>query len=97
MNDIPHLIYRVEHHGQKKHVICVQDRWSELEGDLFAEYEVGKTIEREELNVLAPVDPSKIVAVGLNYKDHAGEMNKPLPEVPLIFLKPSTSSFLEFS
>jgi 2-keto-4-pentenoate hydratase/2-oxohepta-3-ene-1,7-dioic acid hydratase in catechol pathway len=37
------------------------------------------------------VVPSKIVAVGLNYKDHAAEMNKALPEEPLIFLKPSTS------
>jgi 2-keto-4-pentenoate hydratase/2-oxohepta-3-ene-1,7-dioic acid hydratase in catechol pathway len=35
--------------------------------------------------------PSKIVAVGLNYKDHAAEMNKALPEEPLIFLKPSTA------
>ena len=36
--------------------------------------------------------PSKIVAVGLNYKDHAAEQGKPLPAEPLIFLKPSTRS-----
>ena len=41
--------------------------------------------------VLAPVLPSKIVCVGLNYKDHAAEQNKPLPAEPLIFIKPSTS------
>ena len=40
---------------------------------------------------LAPVISSKIVAVGLNYKDHAAEMNKALPAEPLIFLKPSTA------
>jgi len=91
MTDIAHLIYRVEHQGQKKHVICIEDRWSELDGDLFTEYQVGQTIEREQFRILAPVTPSKIVAVGLNYKDHAGEMNKSLPEVPLIFLKPSTA------
>ena len=41
--------------------------------------------------VLAPVEPSKIVAVGLNYHDHAQEMKKPLPASPLIFIKPSTA------
>ncbi len=91
MKDTAHFIYRVEHQGQKKHVICIGDTWSELDGDLFAEYQVGQTIEREQFRILAPVTPSKIVAVGLNYKDHAGEMNKPLPKVPLIFLKPSTA------
>ena len=41
--------------------------------------------------LLAPVEPSKIVAVGLNYKDHAAEQNKPLPAEPMIFIKPSTA------
>ena len=41
--------------------------------------------------MLAPVVPSKIVAVGLNYKAHAAEQGKPLPAEPLIFLKPSTA------
>ena len=35
--------------------------------------------------------PSKIVCVGLNYKDHAAEQNKPLPNEPMIFMKPSTA------
>jgi 2-keto-4-pentenoate hydratase/2-oxohepta-3-ene-1,7-dioic acid hydratase in catechol pathway len=36
----------------------------------------------------APVpDPSKVVAIGLNYKDHAAEQNTPLPTAPLIFAK----------
>lgn len=34
--------------------------------------------------------PSKIIAVGLNYRDHAAEQNKPLPERPLLFSKAST-------
>ena len=38
--------------------------------------------------LLAPTSPSKIVAVGLNYRDHALEMNMPIPEEPRIFLKP---------
>ena len=31
------------------------------------------------------------MAIGLNYRDHAAEMNKPLPAEPLMFLKPSTA------
>jgi 2-keto-4-pentenoate hydratase/2-oxohepta-3-ene-1,7-dioic acid hydratase in catechol pathway len=40
---------------------------------------------------LAPVTPSKIVCVGLNYRDHAREQQKPLPDEPLLFIKPSTA------
>lgn len=35
--------------------------------------------------------PSKIVCVGLNYKDHAAEQGKPLPKEPMLFMKPSTA------
>ena len=38
--------------------------------------------------LLAPTVPSKIVAVGLNYRDHAAEMGAPIPDEPRIFLKP---------
>jgi 2-keto-4-pentenoate hydratase/2-oxohepta-3-ene-1,7-dioic acid hydratase in catechol pathway len=45
----------------------------------------------EEVNVLPPVSPSKIVCVGLNYRDHAAELDMDLPEEPIIFIKPPTS------
>lgn len=41
--------------------------------------------------ILAPCAPSKIVAVGKNYADHAAEMGTPPPSEPLLFLKPSTA------
>jgi len=44
-----------------------------------------------EVKLLSPCTPSKIVALGLNYLGHAKEINVPLPNAPLIFLKPSTS------
>jgi 2-keto-4-pentenoate hydratase/2-oxohepta-3-ene-1,7-dioic acid hydratase in catechol pathway len=47
----------------------------------------GKKDRLSEVRLLAPVVPSKIVAVGLNYKDHAREMGKKIPEEPLLFLK----------
>jgi 2-keto-4-pentenoate hydratase/2-oxohepta-3-ene-1,7-dioic acid hydratase in catechol pathway len=41
--------------------------------------------------LLAPVIPTKVVAVGKNYVDHASEMGGHVPDLPLIFLKPPTS------
>jgi 2-keto-4-pentenoate hydratase/2-oxohepta-3-ene-1,7-dioic acid hydratase in catechol pathway len=41
--------------------------------------------------LLAPVQPSKIVCVGLNYKDHAAEQGKALPAEPLLFIKPPSA------
>jgi 2-keto-4-pentenoate hydratase/2-oxohepta-3-ene-1,7-dioic acid hydratase in catechol pathway len=41
----------------------------------------------EEVDVLAPSEPTKIVCVGLNYEDHAAEQDKALPDRPLLFLK----------
>jgi 2-keto-4-pentenoate hydratase/2-oxohepta-3-ene-1,7-dioic acid hydratase in catechol pathway len=51
----------------------------------------GEEVPLEMVRLLAPVIPSKIVAVGRNYADHAEEMGNPMPEEPIIFLKPSTS------
>lgn len=45
----------------------------------------------ERVKLLAPSRPSKIVAVGLNYRDHAEELKMAIPDEPIIFLKPSTS------
>ncbi len=45
----------------------------------------------DEVTLLAPVLPSKIVCVGKNYADHAQEMGGDTPERPILFMKPSTS------
>jgi 2-keto-4-pentenoate hydratase/2-oxohepta-3-ene-1,7-dioic acid hydratase in catechol pathway len=65
----------------------------ELAGDVFGRHDAGAAIPGglEGVRLVAPVVPSKIVCVGLNYKDHAAEQNKPLPAEPLIFLKPPSA------
>jgi 2-keto-4-pentenoate hydratase/2-oxohepta-3-ene-1,7-dioic acid hydratase in catechol pathway len=83
--------FRIEYEGHARHVVVHDQGWRLLEGDLFGEYEAGDAIPSAGHRLLAPVDPSKIVAVGLNYKDHAAEQNKPLPAEPMIFIKPSTA------
>src|SRR6185312_15637425 len=89
----PERIYRVEQHGQIFHAI---ERGGELRraaGNIFEDRTAGALVDGGlgAVRVLAPVTPSKIVCVGLNYKDHAAETGKPLPPEPLIFIKPSTA------
>ena len=43
------------------------------------------------VKLLAPCQPSKIVAIGINYKSHATEFKHDLPDSPLMFLKPATA------
>lgn len=51
----------------------------------------GEELELDELALLAPVLPSKLVCVGKNYAAHAAEFGMDVPEEPLLFLKPSTA------
>jgi 2-keto-4-pentenoate hydratase/2-oxohepta-3-ene-1,7-dioic acid hydratase in catechol pathway len=51
----------------------------------------GEVLSLPEVTLLAPCEPTKIVALGLNYRDHAAEFGHPIPEEPLIFMKPSTA------
>jgi len=53
--------------------------------------QTGRRLPIEGLRLLAPVIPSKIVAVGRNYADHAAEMGNDVPKEPLLFFKPSTA------
>jgi 2-keto-4-pentenoate hydratase/2-oxohepta-3-ene-1,7-dioic acid hydratase in catechol pathway len=48
-------------------------------------------LELADVRLLAPVLPSKVVAIGRNYASHAAEMGGDVPDRPLIFLKPSTA------
>lgn len=63
-----------------------------LRGTFFEDpVPTGEEVPLDAVRLLAPVLPSKIVAVGRNYADHAEELGNPMPEEPMIFLKPSTS------
>lgn len=45
----------------------------------------------ENVRLLPPALPTKIVAIGLNYRDHAEEMKFPIPDEPILFIKPASS------
>ena len=71
-------------------------RWGLIEGELVTPLaappwegirKIAGALPLATARLLPPCEPSKIVAVGLNYKAHAAEMGKELPEEPLLFLK----------
>ncbi|HEY3210274.1 MAG TPA: fumarylacetoacetate hydrolase family protein [Actinomycetota bacterium] len=51
----------------------------------------GEDIPLDDVRLLAPILPSKVVCLGKNYAAHAAEFGGEVPEEPLVFLKPSTS------
>jgi 2-keto-4-pentenoate hydratase/2-oxohepta-3-ene-1,7-dioic acid hydratase in catechol pathway len=85
-------LMRFQVQGRTACGILQGDEVTELEGDFFGPLKTRSTVlSRASVKFLAPCSPSKIIAVGLNYRDHARELELPVPEAPVIFLKPSTS------
>ena len=63
-----------------------------IEGDVFGDFKlITEPIKREEVKLLAPVNPPNIIAIGLNYKKHAQESGHDYPKKPVIFLKATSS------
>ena len=85
-------IVRFSHQGKVRYGLFSGGKLHLYEGSPFSGGAVGnQTAPLNQVRLLAPCRPSKVVAVGLNYKAHAKEVNKPLPAEPMIFMKPSTS------
>jgi 2-keto-4-pentenoate hydratase/2-oxohepta-3-ene-1,7-dioic acid hydratase in catechol pathway len=63
-----------------------------VNGSIFGEFRRGEALlSLDEVRLLAPVLPSKIICVGRNYIAHAKEHDAEVPEVPLLFLKPPSA------
>ena len=86
-------IYRVMQDGQMFYAVESGNGLRRASGDPFTGLSAGAAVPGglTSVSVLAPVRPSKIVCVGLNYKDHAGEVGKALPAEPLLFIKPASA------
>ncbi len=85
-------IARFEHQGRELFGIIDEDKVRVLEDDSFENIvQTDQFFSLDEIRLLAPCRPSKIVAVGLNYRDHVEEVGVAVPAEPGIFLKPSTA------
>jgi 2-keto-4-pentenoate hydratase/2-oxohepta-3-ene-1,7-dioic acid hydratase in catechol pathway len=69
------------HHGAEE-----SDRVLKIEGDILGDHVVTREIAEVE-RLLAPVAPTQLLCIGLNYRRHAQETNAKLPEHPILFMK----------
>lgn len=66
----------------------------QAQGEMFGRLQIGPVVGKlEQIELLAPVEPSKLIAIGLNYQDHIDEdaFDFKQPENPIVFLKPPSS------
>ncbi|MDP9393200.1 MAG: fumarylacetoacetate hydrolase family protein [Actinomycetota bacterium] len=63
-----------------------------ISGHPFGPFQItGQRHRLDDVRLLSPVIPSKVIGIGRNYAEHAREMGSDVPDVPVTFLKPSTS------
>jgi 2-keto-4-pentenoate hydratase/2-oxohepta-3-ene-1,7-dioic acid hydratase in catechol pathway len=75
-----------------KYGILKSSKIFELQGDLFDDFSAGPAVaELKNVKLLAPIMPPNIIAIGLNYRQHALETGAQIPERPVIFIKATSS------
>jgi 2-keto-4-pentenoate hydratase/2-oxohepta-3-ene-1,7-dioic acid hydratase in catechol pathway len=85
-------IYRYKYRDEISYGVLKEELLYPFTGSIFRKFELQKKgVPISDVYLLPPVKPSKVVAIGRNYKDHAAEMGKPLPVEPLLFLKPPSA------
>jgi len=91
-------IYRVRFRRRLLTGVLKEEYLFPIKGSVFRDFRIDEDpIPLSDVRILAPVVPTKIVGVGTNYRDHAVEMGKPVPEQPLLFLKPPSAVADPFS
>lgn len=86
----PMRIARIRFRGRSRYAVLIDDTLHLVRGGLFGRLErTGEQILLRDARLLAPVRPSKIVAIGLNYRSHLDE--RELPAQPEPFLKAPSS------
>ncbi len=80
---------RFEYQGTPRYGRLEGDVLHLLAGDLLeGTAETGDTVSLSDATPMIPCCPTKVLAVGFNYSDHAAEFNTPIPTAPNIFMKP---------
>jgi 2-keto-4-pentenoate hydratase/2-oxohepta-3-ene-1,7-dioic acid hydratase in catechol pathway len=78
--------------GSPAYGILNNDEVVELGEEAYASLSSHRAVHQTAgVRLLAPCVPTKVVAVGLNYRDHASELGMAVPETPILFLKPPTT------
>ena len=78
--------------GHNHYGILTGNKVQQLYANPFRELKLlDKFYKLNEVRLLPPCLPSKIVGIGINYRSHATEFKHDLPDSPLMFLKPATA------
>lgn len=86
------ILLRCLYEGQVHQGVLRQDLVYTLVGERFTDPRAGQPLAPlAAVQLLPPVVPSKILAVGNNYAAHAAEFDNPPPEEPILFLKPPSA------
>jgi len=83
------MIYlRFEYDGRARYGLLEGKTAVEISGSYFGSFKsTGRRFPLSRVKLLIPCKPSKIIAMGLNYIEHARELKMPIPLQPLFFLK----------
>ncbi len=83
---------RFEKNQEISYGIVDSEKIIRIEGSPFSGYkETSQIYGIHDVKIMTPCSPSKIICVGLNFRDHAKELNMPLPREPVLFMKPPTA------
>jgi 2-keto-4-pentenoate hydratase/2-oxohepta-3-ene-1,7-dioic acid hydratase in catechol pathway len=78
-------------HGPARYGVLDDGRIREIDGPFEKISFTGASHALDDVRLLAPCEPSKIVCGGMNYHGHIEEMNLPVPDEPMFFLKPPSA------
>jgi 2-keto-4-pentenoate hydratase/2-oxohepta-3-ene-1,7-dioic acid hydratase in catechol pathway len=82
-------IARFNLNGEIRFGSIVADQIALFVGNPFESKELsGESVALDQIQLLAPVSPSKIICIGMNYAAHAAEISQDVPDEPLMFFKP---------
>lgn len=84
-------VVRLLHDGDCRYGLADGDTVTLINDEPFAAWESDGILPLKDVTLLAPVVPTKVVCVGLNYRKHIAEMGHDFPLEPVLFLKPSTA------
>jgi 2-keto-4-pentenoate hydratase/2-oxohepta-3-ene-1,7-dioic acid hydratase in catechol pathway len=85
-------LVRFLYQNRARYGALTDDHVQLLDGDPFTDFQVsGVSMHKDKVPLLPPADPSKVIAIGLNYRDHADELGMDVPREPVLFLKPPSA------
>ncbi|TLS36211.1 fumarylacetoacetate hydrolase family protein [Pseudalkalibacillus caeni] len=83
---------RFKQDGNVQYGVVTNEGIKPINGNVFGEWEyIGETVSADQVELLAPVEPNKVIGIGANYVGNKEELPSSLPDIPVFFFKPASS------